>query len=91
MKYTSIIGVICLAIGLGLFFINKVESELDFLTGLLVGLGAGFLLGGLWGYASKKRKVIEKVVEKPVEIIPEEEEKRPVEDKKQLDLDDDIA
>lgn len=59
MRYTTIIGILLIAIGLVSFFIGKIEfadliSEPDFALGLLYGGGLGLLIGGLLGWLYKK-------------------------------------
>lgn len=59
MRYTTIIGILLIAIGLVSSFIGKIEfgdliSEPDFALGLLYGGGLGLLIGGLLGWLYKK-------------------------------------
>ena len=59
MRYTTIIGILLIAIGLVSSFIGKIEfgdliSEPDFALGLLYGGGLGVLIGGLLGWMYKK-------------------------------------
>jgi hypothetical protein len=59
MKYTTIIGILLLAIGLVAAFVGKIEfgdliSEPSFALGLLYGGGIGLLCGGFIGWLYKK-------------------------------------
>lgn len=72
MKYTTIIGILLIAIGLVASFIGKIQfgdlfQEPEFALGLLYGGGAGFLLGGLIGWMYKKRNKTQTVIHRKVE------------------------
>ncbi len=59
MKYTTIIGILLIAIGLVASFVAKMNfgemiSEPEFAMGLLYGGGGGLLLGGFIGWLYKK-------------------------------------
>lgn len=59
MKYTSLIGILLIAIGLVSSFIGKVEfgnliTQPEFALGLLYGGGFGLLIGGFLGWLYKK-------------------------------------
>ena len=59
MKYTTIIGILLIAIGIVASFVGKIEfgelfQEPEFLLGLLYGGGVGILFGGLIGWLYKK-------------------------------------
>lgn len=59
MKYTTIIGVLLIAMGIVAAFVGKVEfgnliTESYFALGILFGGGIGLLLGGFLGWLYKK-------------------------------------
>lgn len=59
MKYTTIIGILLIAIALVSVFIGKIEigsliAEPEFALGILFGAGSGFLIGGILGWLYKK-------------------------------------
>lgn len=59
MKYTTIIGILLIALGVTAYFFGNSEiGELfgtkEFLIGLLFGSGIGMLLGGFLGWLYKK-------------------------------------
>lgn len=59
MKYTTIIGLLLVALGVTAYFFGNSEiGELfgskEFLIGLLFGAGIGMLLGGFLGWLYKK-------------------------------------
>lgn len=59
MRYTTIIGILLIAIGLVSSFIGKINfsnlvTEPDFALGLLYGGGIGILIGGIVGWMYKK-------------------------------------
>lgn len=59
MKYTTIIGLLLIAIGLVASFVAKTDfkqliTEPDFALGILFGGGIGLLLGGFLGWMYKK-------------------------------------
>jgi len=59
MKYTTIIGILLIAIGLVASFVGKIDfgeliAEPEFALGLLYGGGIGMLLGGFLGWLYKK-------------------------------------
>lgn len=59
MKYTTIIGVLLIAIGLVASFVGKISfgeliAEPEFSLGILFGGGIGILLGGFLGWLYKK-------------------------------------
>lgn len=81
MKYTTIIGILLFAIGIGLFsfadlqfdrlFINK-----EFIVGIFLGSGLGFFLGGIVGWAYKHKKIKrEEAIQKAAEAIVISEQK----------------
>lgn len=60
MKYTTIIGVLLIAIGLTSSFIAKTEfgeliAQPEFALGLLYGCGTGLLVGGFLGWLYKRK------------------------------------
>ena len=72
MKYTTIIGILLIALGVTAYFFGNSEiGELfgtkEFLIGLLFGGGIGMLLGGFLGWLYKK----------PYALKPKKEEKLP--------------
>lgn len=59
MKYTTIIGILLVAIGLVASFVGKfvfgdLITEPEFALGLLYGSGLGLLIGGFLGWLYKK-------------------------------------
>lgn len=69
MKYSTIIGLVLLVVGLVLYIIQEPDYTVkEFYIAGFMGLGVGLLLGGFMGYAQKKRK---KVIEKVVKITPQ--------------------
>lgn len=59
MRYTTIIGILLIAIGLVSSFIGKINisellNEPEFALGLLFGGGFGVLIGGLLGWMYKR-------------------------------------
>lgn len=59
MKYTTIIGILLVAIGIVAAFVGKIEfgeliTESSFALGILYGGGIGILLGGFLGWLYKK-------------------------------------
>lgn len=70
MKYTTIIGILLIAIGLVAAFVAKTDfgdliTDSDFALGLLFGGGSGILIGGFLGWLYKKKKVEVVKVEVP--------------------------
>lgn len=64
MKYTTIIGILLIAIGIVASFVGKISfgdllTEPEFVLGLLYGGGLGILFGGIIGWMYKKRKKTE--------------------------------
>ncbi len=76
MKYTTIIGILLIAIGIVASFIGKIQfgdlfQEAEFVLGLLYGGGAGFLVGGIIGWMYKKRNAVHTVTRsKTEEALP---------------------
>ncbi|AFL97654.1 hypothetical protein [Ornithobacterium rhinotracheale] len=69
MKYSTIIGLVLLVVGLILYILQAPDyTAKEFYIAGFLGLGIGLLLGGFMGYAQKKRK---KVIEKVVKITPQ--------------------
>ncbi|MDD3773031.1 MAG: hypothetical protein RBT46_02695 [Weeksellaceae bacterium] len=71
MKYTSIIGILLIAIGLISSFIGKIEfgnliTEPEFALGLLYGGGFGLLSGGFLGWLYKKPYAKKQTEETPL-------------------------
>lgn len=59
MTYSTIIGLLLTAVGLLLYIVQEPDyTYKEFYIAALLGLGIGFLLGGILGYAQKKRKKI---------------------------------
>lgn len=59
MRYTTIIGILLIAIGLVASFVGKINfgeliTEPEFALGLLYGGGLGVLIGGFLGWLYKK-------------------------------------
>lgn len=59
MKYTTIIGILLIAIGLVASFVGKIDfgeliAEPEFSLGILYGGGVGILFGGFIGWLYKK-------------------------------------
>ncbi len=59
MKYTTIIGILLIAIGLVASFVGKIDfgeliAEPEFSLGILFGGGIGILFGGFIGWLYKK-------------------------------------
>lgn len=74
MTYSTIIGLLLTAVGLLLFILQEPDyTYKEFYIAALLGLGIGFLLGGIMGYAQKKRK---KIVEPKFETKTESTFKR---------------
>ncbi len=53
MKNLTFIGIILLAIGLVLFYLNNYMWDLRVVYGALCGIGVGLIFGGIVGYFSK--------------------------------------
>jgi uncharacterized membrane-anchored protein YhcB (DUF1043 family) len=53
MKNLTFIGIILLAIGLVLFYLNNYMWDLRVVYGVLCGVGVGLIFGGIVGYFSK--------------------------------------
>lgn len=69
MTYSSIIGLLLTAIGLLLFILQEPDyTYKEFYIAAMLGGGIGLLIGGIMGYAQKKRK---KIVEPKFETKPE--------------------
>ncbi|MBV7441442.1 hypothetical protein KRX57_08405 [Weeksellaceae bacterium TAE3-ERU29] len=79
MKYSTIIGLVLLVVGLILFIVNRPDyMNENFYTAGFLGLGIGLLIGGFLGFAQKKRKKVVETVFKPAEPVntsPIEEQK----------------
>ncbi|MGI9527939.1 MAG: hypothetical protein ACR2MS_12600 [Weeksellaceae bacterium] len=59
MTYSTIIGLLLTAVGLILYILQEPDyTYKEFYIAALLGLGVGFLIGGIMGYAQKKRKKI---------------------------------
>ncbi|MXV38432.1 hypothetical protein GO491_07030 [Flavobacteriaceae bacterium Ap0902] len=59
MKYSTIIGLLLTAVGLLLYILQEPDyTYKEFYIAALLGLGIGLFLGGIMGYAQKKRKKI---------------------------------
>lgn len=73
MKYSTIIGLLLLAVGLVLYILQEPDYSMkEFYIGGFIGLGVGLFLGGIMGFLQKKRKkVVEHVITpaKPVQTI----------------------
>lgn len=59
MKYTTIIGILLIAIAIVASFVGKIQfgdllTEPEFVLGLLYGGGAGLIIGGVIGWMYKK-------------------------------------
>ena len=64
MKYTTIIGILLIAIATVASFVGKIKfgdllTEPEFVLGLLYGGGLGMLIGGIIGWLYKKRNKVE--------------------------------
>lgn len=69
MRYTTIIGLLLIAIGLVASFVAKIDlwdllAQPNFALGLLYGSGLGMLIGGFVGWLYKRTKV-ENSTQKP--------------------------
>ncbi|MCT3787511.1 hypothetical protein HZQ67_09035 [Elizabethkingia anophelis] len=53
MKNLTFVGIILLAIGVLLFYLNNMALDLRVLYGALCGIGVGLIFGGIVGYVSK--------------------------------------
>ncbi len=54
MNKVRIIGLLILLVGIGIRFILK-HDTIDFVSGLLIGLGIGLtIVGRIWGITTKK-------------------------------------
>lgn len=70
MTYSTIIGLVLTALGLILYILEEPDFTYpEFRTAGILGLGIGLLVGGILGYAQKKRK---RVVENTFETKPAE-------------------
>lgn len=72
MKYTTIIGILLLVIGLVAAYVGKIEfgdliSEPSFALGLLYGGGIGLLCGGFIGWLYKKPYAPKNETQKPTD------------------------
>lgn len=66
MKYTTIIGILLIAIAIVATFVAKINvgdifTEPEFVLGLLYGSGLGMLIGGIIGWMYKKRNKVETI------------------------------
>ena len=86
MKYSTIIGLVLLAVGLVLYItLEPVEyTEKEFYIAGFLGLGVGLLIGGFLGFAQKKRKEVVETVFKPAEPSKTVVEDKETEDKNGL-------
>ena len=53
MKNLTFVGIILLAIGVLLFYLNNMALDLRVVYGALCGIGVGLIFGGIVGYVSK--------------------------------------
>lgn len=53
MKNLTFVGIILLAIGVVLFYLNNMALDLRVVYGALCGIGVGLIFGGIVGYVSK--------------------------------------
>lgn len=53
MKNLTFVGIILLAIGVLLFYLNNMALDLRVVYGALRGIGVGLIFGGIVGYVSK--------------------------------------
>ena len=53
MKNVTFVGIILLAIGVVLFYLNNMALDLRVVYGALCGIGVGLIFGGIVGYVSK--------------------------------------
>ncbi|MRJ09418.1 hypothetical protein EDL99_11215 [Ornithobacterium rhinotracheale] len=75
MKYSTIIGLVLLVVGLVLYIVQAPEyTEPAFYVAGFLGLGVGLLFGGFMGYAQKKRQ---KIVNQVVAPAPQTKEEAP--------------
>lgn len=82
MKYTSIIGILLFAIGVAIFYFTNLELDRltldkEFFVGIFCGLGLGFFVGGLLGWAYKRRKIQRQIAvenQQQTTIIEEKQE-----------------
>lgn len=59
MTYSTIIGLLLTAVGLLLYILQEPDyTYKEFYIAAILGLGIGLFLGGILGYAQKKRKRI---------------------------------
>ncbi|MDO5654690.1 MAG: hypothetical protein Q4G27_00955 [Flavobacteriaceae bacterium] len=71
MTYSTIIGLVLTAIGLLWYIIEEPNLSLkEFPIAAILGLGIGLFIGGIMGYAQKKRK---KIVEPKLETHPQDQ------------------
>lgn len=76
MKNLTFIGIILLAIGLLLFYLNNYMWDLRVVYGALSGVGVGLIIGGVVGYFSKgnaikaeqKRKEFKQLQQEKIEF-----------------------
>lgn len=66
MKYTTIIGILLIAIAIVATFVGKINvgeifKEPEFVLGILYGSGLGMLIGGIIGWMYKKRNKVETI------------------------------
>lgn len=71
MKYSTIIGLVLLAVGLVLYIVQEpvYYTDKEFYIAGFLGLGIGLLIGGFLGFAQKKRKKVVENVFKPAEPV----------------------
>jgi len=72
MKYTTIIGILLIAIAIVSTFVGKINvgdifTEPEFVLGLLYGSGLGMLIGGIIGWMYKKRNKVDIIKSTKVE------------------------
>ncbi|MDO5509869.1 MAG: hypothetical protein Q4F57_04175 [Weeksellaceae bacterium] len=66
MTYSTISGLVLTVLGLILFIVQKPDTEYkEFYIAAILGLGIGILIGGLMGFAQKRRTKTVQVTKTP--------------------------
>lgn len=85
MRNLIFLGIVFLAIGLTLFFLNNRVWDLRALYGALSGIGVGLIFGGITGYISKGSAVKRERKNREIKKLQQEKEALEREQKKLLD------